>query len=206
MLPLTQNNMPNYTTINTIKHKINIFKILIGLVFIFSGFVKGVDPLGTNYKVTDYFNAFHIGVFEPLSFTFPILLNMSEFLLGIGLLLVVFPSVFIFMAVFVIRKSSQNPLKFKQQCTIHDFLFSNNDGENVTDVIIYDRSFVFLAISHKLNKASANGLKKLKVCYEYSPIKTINYISQHLLQPKKSIFTRKNISSHLKCITPITLC
>jgi len=68
------------------KYLIHFSRIFLAAVFIFSGFVKGVDPLGTTYKFADYFNAFHLGFLSPLSFPLAILLNGAEFLMGVALL------------------------------------------------------------------------------------------------------------------------
>ncbi len=63
-----------------------IFRILIGCVFIFSGFVKIIDPYGGFYKVEDYLVAFGWDFFIPLAFVGSVLQNAFEFLLGICLL------------------------------------------------------------------------------------------------------------------------
>ncbi len=62
-----------------------ISRILIGVVFIFSGFVKGVDPYGSTYKFLDYFEAFHITFFDPITLPLAILLSSAELLIGICL-------------------------------------------------------------------------------------------------------------------------
>jgi uncharacterized membrane protein YphA (DoxX/SURF4 family) len=65
----------------------NISRILVALVFIFSGFVKGVDPLGTAYRIEDYFVAFGTNWAIPLSLFLSIFLCAVEFTLGVALLL-----------------------------------------------------------------------------------------------------------------------
>jgi hypothetical protein len=62
-----------------------ISKIITGLVFVFSGFVKGIDPLGWTYKLNDYFEAFHLGFLKDLSFPLTLLLCAAEFIVGFSL-------------------------------------------------------------------------------------------------------------------------
>ena len=62
-------------------------RILFGLVFIFSGFVKAVDPLGLTYKLQDYFTSFG-GLFLQLSdsaLVLAILLSTIETVIGLNL-------------------------------------------------------------------------------------------------------------------------
>lgn len=65
----------------------NLFRILLGLVFIGSGFVKGIDPLGSEYKFIEYFNAFGLGGLNASALFFSFLLSGLEFLIGICLFL-----------------------------------------------------------------------------------------------------------------------
>lgn len=64
----------------------HIARILVGLTFVFSGFVKGIDPLGSTYKFTDYFNAFQMPWLTGLAFALGILLAASEFFIGTALI------------------------------------------------------------------------------------------------------------------------
>lgn len=62
-------------------------RIILGMVFIFSGFVKAVDPLGSAYKFADYFIAFRLGFLEFLTLPIGVLLSAFELVLGITLIL-----------------------------------------------------------------------------------------------------------------------
>ena len=64
----------------------NVCRFALAIVFIFSGFVKSVDPLGTAYKVEEYLN--YWGIFNipfNLYVGFSVLLSAIEFLIGIYL-------------------------------------------------------------------------------------------------------------------------
>ena len=64
----------------------NVSRLLVGLVFIFSGTVKGVDPLGTAYRIEDYFIAYGTDWAMPLALFLSVFLCTLEFILGISLL------------------------------------------------------------------------------------------------------------------------
>ena len=70
------------------KIAVNIGRLLMAATFIFSGFVKGIDPLGTQYKITDYLEALHIDWMFPSwsTLVMSVLLAMCEFAIGIFLL------------------------------------------------------------------------------------------------------------------------
>ena len=67
---------------------VNLSRLLLAVVFILSGFVKAVDPLGTLYKIQDYLQAMHLGGWLPdmALLAFAIGLAALEFCLGIFLL------------------------------------------------------------------------------------------------------------------------
>ena len=61
------------------------------MVLILSGFVKAVDPLGTQYKIADYLEALHLAQYIPDAMTLgaSVLLSAFEFMLGTLLLLAI---------------------------------------------------------------------------------------------------------------------
>ncbi len=62
-------------------------RILFGITFVFSGFVKAVDPVGFAYKIEDYLISFQLLQFIPLALTFAVALILLELLVGVFILL-----------------------------------------------------------------------------------------------------------------------
>lgn len=63
------------------------FRLIVGLLFIFSGLIKANDPLGFGYKLQEYFDVFHLGFLGGFATGFAILLCTLEVVLGALLLL-----------------------------------------------------------------------------------------------------------------------
>ncbi len=65
----------------------NACRFLLAALFIFSGFVKAVDPLGSFYKIQDYLTAFGMISWFPtyLPLFFAIILSSAEFCVGVFL-------------------------------------------------------------------------------------------------------------------------
>jgi triosephosphate isomerase len=70
------------------KAAVNTARLLLAATFILSGFVKAVDPLGTQYKIADYLRAMHPALAMPdaVTLTLSVILSAVEFGVGICLL------------------------------------------------------------------------------------------------------------------------
>ncbi len=73
--------------LNNMKQKLLILaRWIIGILFVFSGFVKGIDPIGFQYKLIDYLEAMNIKMLDFLIVPGSFLLPFGEFSIGITLL------------------------------------------------------------------------------------------------------------------------
>jgi len=69
------------------KPTISIARIIVGLLFIFSGLVKANDPLGLSYKMQEFFEIWHIEKFNSWTLLMSVLMNAFEIIAGFALLL-----------------------------------------------------------------------------------------------------------------------
>lgn len=64
-----------------------ISRFIVGLVFLFSGFVKIIDPAGVGLIIEEYFNLIGLGNWHTFYVIIGALLSITEMLLGIGILI-----------------------------------------------------------------------------------------------------------------------
>lgn len=68
------------------KTLVTIARILVGLLFIFSGIVKANDPLGLSYKIQEFFELWGLHALNDYTLGLSILLNAFEIIAGVALL------------------------------------------------------------------------------------------------------------------------
>jgi len=60
-----------------------LFQLLLGLTFVFSGLVKGIDPVGTRIKLIEYMQYFELEMFSVWAMALAWALSIFEFVLGL---------------------------------------------------------------------------------------------------------------------------
>ncbi len=63
-----------------------ISRIFTGAVFVFSGFVKAVDPMGFAIKLGEYYDAFHLGFLHFSALPLAVIMCAAELMIGLNLL------------------------------------------------------------------------------------------------------------------------
>ncbi|RZM08759.1 MAG: DoxX family protein, partial [Pedobacter sp.] len=81
---------------------VNIARILVGLLFIFSGLVKANDPLGLSYKMQEFFEIWHLTKFDSWTLALSVGMNAFEIIAGVALLLGVRIRIFIWLLLLLI--------------------------------------------------------------------------------------------------------
>lgn len=66
---------------------VNIVRIAVGVLFIFSGLVKANDPLGLSYKMQEFFEVWQLHGFNSWTLLMSVLMNAFEIIAGFALLL-----------------------------------------------------------------------------------------------------------------------
>lgn len=69
------------------KVAVNLARIVVGLLFIFSGLVKANDPLGLSYKMQEFFEIWGMHQFNSWTLLMSVLMNAFEIIAGFALLL-----------------------------------------------------------------------------------------------------------------------
>lgn len=94
---MTQEMTSNKSSKGLWFYSLQIIRILVGVLFIFSGLIKANDPSGLAYKMQEYFEVWHMTFFSPFALTLSIVMIAFEILAGVALLLGYFYKTFSFL-------------------------------------------------------------------------------------------------------------
>src|SRR6185503_12822134 len=65
---------------------LNISRIIVGVLFIFSGLIKANDPLGLSYKMQEFFEVWGITFLNHYTLAFSVIMIAFEIIAGVAVL------------------------------------------------------------------------------------------------------------------------
>ncbi len=136
-------------------------RIILGAVFTLSGISKAIDPVGSEIKFMDYFNAFGISSLSSIALTLAIILSALEFLVGISLLFNIKPKLssigaLLFMIIFTpltLYIAIADPVA---DCGCFGDIFIISNWQTFWKNLILITLAIFLYYSVKKDKSSYN--------------------------------------------------
>jgi uncharacterized membrane protein YphA (DoxX/SURF4 family) len=84
------------------KAAINVTRVIVGLLFIFSGLVKANDPLGLSYKMQEFFDLWHLNQLDQWTLIMSVLMNAFEIIAGVAIILGWRPKLFSWLLLLLI--------------------------------------------------------------------------------------------------------
>jgi uncharacterized membrane protein YphA (DoxX/SURF4 family) len=66
---------------------LNTARLLVGILFIFSGLIKANDPLGLSYKMQEFFEVWNMAALDTYTLAFSVIMIVFEILAGVAVLL-----------------------------------------------------------------------------------------------------------------------
>jgi uncharacterized membrane protein YphA (DoxX/SURF4 family) len=66
---------------------LNTARLLVGILFIFSGLIKANDPLGLSYKMQEFFEVWNLSALDVFTLGFSIIMIVFEILAGVAVIL-----------------------------------------------------------------------------------------------------------------------
>src|SRR6266498_111114 len=69
------------------KTLLNIGRIIVGVLFIFSGLVKANDPLGLSYKMQEFFEVWGLSSLNDYTLALSLVMNIFEVLAGVAVII-----------------------------------------------------------------------------------------------------------------------
>ncbi len=155
------------------KIAVEFCRILVGALFVFSGFVKAIDPLGSAYKFHDYFNAFGMPWMDPFTLPMSFCLSAFEFSLGVLLLFGTYRNLtsflvlafMLFMTPLTLYLAIANPVS---DCgCFGDALIITNWETFFKNIILLSAAVIIFLWRKKITPVYTHKLNWLSVLYTY---------------------------------------